>query len=190
MKPIISYFRPMPVLETERLRLRRAYLTDTDDIFICTGNENICRYETWERHRSHIETLGFINDLMEKYDSNRCTEWIIEEKSLGRAIGVINLHDICEGNRYAEMGFWIAEDTWHKGYASEAARAVTDFAFSVLGLNKLGCMCATENTASEKVLLRLGMTLEGILRKHINIKGSFSDIKYFSILREEYVSKH
>lgn len=186
MSRLLKYFKPLPVIETTRLLLRRAYLTDTDDLFICMKNENVCKYEVWNAHRTALETLGFINTLITKYDDNSCTDWIIERKSDHRAIGVINLHDIAEPNLYAETGFWLGEEYWNNGYAEESAIAVLNFAFNVMKLNRVCGMCDIENIRSEKLLRKLNMTYEGTLRQHIKIGNEFRDIKVFSILRHEF----
>lgn len=186
---IISHFNPFPTLISERLVLRRAYLTDTDDLYICMSNPNVCRYETWTAHSSVIDTLGYVNSLMIKHDEGVCTEWIIENKKTQRAIGMINVHDISERNRTCEMGFWLAEDCWGMGFASEAARRIEEFMFGQTGINKLICMCAAQNRQSEKAIRNLGMRHEGTLRKHILIKGAYNDIKVYSILKEEYNPK-
>ena len=91
---IMKYFRPLPTLESDRLIFRRAYLTDADDLFKCMKNEKISRYEVWRPHKTILETLGFVNNLIIKFDKYECTEWVIERKRDSRAIGVINLHAV------------------------------------------------------------------------------------------------
>ncbi|PWM46178.1 MAG: hypothetical protein DBX47_02815 [Clostridiales bacterium] len=186
MNKLLKYFKPLPFIETPRLILRRAYLTDTEDLFLCMKNKNVCRYEVWQPHNNVIETLGFINSLITKYDDNTCTDWVIERKRDNKAIGVINLHDIIEQNLYAETGFWLGEEYWNNGYAAESALAVLNFAFNVMGLNRVCGMCDTENTHSEKLLKNLNMTYEGTLRQHIKIGSEFRNIKVFSILKHEF----
>lgn len=182
----MKYFRPLPELENKRLFLRRAYLTDTDDLNICMRNKNVCKFEVWSPHTSNIETLGFVNSLLIRYDNGTCTDWIIERKHDKRAIGVINLHDFSQSNNNSEMGFWIAEDCWGKGYATESAETILEFAFYVLQLNKVSCLCAAQNIRSKKVMKKLHMSYEGTLRKHINIHGTLTDIEVYSILKAEF----
>lgn len=189
-KGIIRHFRPFPTLISDRLVLRRAYLTDTDDLFICMSNPAVCRYETWSAHDTVLDTLGYVNSLIIKHDDGVCTEWIIENKSARRAIGMINIHDISDRNKTAEMGFWLAEDCWGRGYAAEAAGRVEEFIFNHTEINKLICMCSVQNSASERTIKKLGMFCEGTLRQHILIKGVYNDIRIYSLLREEYRKTH
>ena len=185
-KPILCQFHPFPQLETRRLLLRRPYLTDTDDLYLCMKNKNVCRYEMWYPHASPAETFGFVNDLIDRLD-NRCgTTWILQRKNDGKVLGVINLHDISETNREAEMGFWLGEEYRHNGYASEAARRVLGFSFETLGLNRITCLCAEENEASEALIRRLGMVYEGTMREHLRIRGIYTNIRVFSLLAKEY----
>ncbi len=186
MTTFLKHFRPLPTLNSPRLSLRRAYLTDVEDLFICMHNPKVCLYEVWHAHKTHLETLGFVNMLITRYDNHTCTDWVIERKSDNRAIGVINLHDFSVTNRYAEIGFWLAEDCWRNGFATESALLVLDFAFHTLKLNKVSGLCTSENNACKQLLQHLGMTYEGTLRKHIKMNNQFQDIDVFSILSEEF----
>lgn len=186
MKSFMKHFRPLPEFETRRLYLRRAFLTDTDDLYLCMRDPHVCEYEVWYPHKSDLETLGFVNSLIIRYDSGTCTDWVIERKRDGRAIGMINLHDFSVPNRSAEMGFWLAQDCWGNGYAKESAQTILRFAFNILQLNKMSCLCASSNLKSKKLMEKLRMTHEGQLRSHINIHGTFTDIDVYAILSKEF----
>ena len=183
---IMRAVRPLPKLKTERLLLRRPYLYDTDDIFFCMSDPSISRFETWETHRSNAETAEFLNGLILKYEKGSCTSWIIERKSDGRAIGMINLHDIASLSRRAEMGYWIASDCRRRGYAFEAAFAVMDFGFNKVGLNRIVGKCAADNEPSAALMKKLGMVYEGCHREEIWLKNRYADIKIFAMLKEDW----
>lgn len=186
MKSFMKHFRPLPTLQTGRLRLRRAFLTDADDLYLCMKDPCVCEYEVWYPHKNHLETLAFVNSLVIRHDNGTCTDWVIERKQDKRAIGIINLHNFSTPNRHAEMGFWLAQDCWGKGYAQDSAQCVLQFAFETLKLNKISCLCATENLRSKNLLQKLHLTYEGTLRRHIDIHGIFSDIDVYSILINEF----
>lgn len=178
-------FRPLPKIKTERLILRRPYLYDTDDIFICMSDPLISRFETWQTHLSNTETAEYLNGLILKYEKGACTSWVIERKSDRRAIGMVNLHDIAALSRRAEIGYWIARDCQRRGYAFEAAFAVMDFGFQKVGLNRIVGKCAAENEASAALMKKLGMVYEGCHRQEIWLKDRFADIKIFAALKED-----
>jgi len=143
-------------IKTERLKLRRPLLFDTDDLFICTSNPNVVKYEGWRRHASPFETLNFVNNLMACYDEGFCYDFIIEEKATGRAIGAINLHDIDFTKNIGYIGYWLAEDTWGKGYGTEAAKAFVDFFMRKVGFDTIYALCHPKNEASYRLLEKVG----------------------------------
>ena len=76
----------------------------------------------------------------------------------GEIIGGVNLEK-CSGNTY-EIGWTIRGDLRGNGYAAEAAKALADYAFEVLKADKLQAHCDSRNSASEKVMKKIGMELE------------------------------
>jgi [ribosomal protein S5]-alanine N-acetyltransferase len=69
----------------------------------------------------------------------------------------------------------VRPDHWGQGYASEAAAAILHFAFASLGLHRVQATCRPENVASARVLEKIGMVEEGLLRDHIRIRGRWHD---------------
>ncbi len=77
---------------------------------------------------------------------------------------------------------------WGAGIATEALREVLAYGFDELQLNQIEGGCDVDNIGSEKVMLKAGMSFEGVLRKNERIKGEFRDTKIFSILKSEFDS--
>jgi ribosomal-protein-alanine N-acetyltransferase len=88
--------------------------------------------------------------------------------------------------RRAELGYWIGVPYWNNGYATEAARAVLEFGFLSLGLNRILATHLTRNPASGRVMLKIGMQCEGILRQHVMKWGIPEDVATYAILRDEF----
>ena len=70
---------------------------------------------------------------------------------------------------------------------TEAVKAAIDFGFSNMPLNRIEARCDLENIASARVLEKVGMKFEGLLRQHIYSKGSYHDMKMYSILKQEWL---
>lgn len=87
--------------------------------------------------------------------------------------------------RKIEIGYWIGPPYWGCGYATEAAAAVVPFAFSHFGINKLVAKTSGGNLGSIKVLERLGMKQEGVLREQWFRDGEFRDVVCFGLLARE-----
>lgn len=79
-----------------------------------------------------------------------------------------------------EMGYVLARKHWGQGYASEAAAAVLGFAREELGLDRVEATCRPGNVASQRVLRRIGMQQEGLLRSHLLIRGRREDSLLFA----------
>ena len=103
-------------------------------------------------------------------------------------IGVIGL-EIEKQHRHAELGYWIGEDYWNQGYASEAVKAFIEYGFTQLELRRIYAYCMKENTASIRVLQKNGMQYEGCLREHIKKDGVFKDLNCYSILYDDLCAK-
>lgn len=85
-------------------------------------------------------------------------------------------------HRRGALGFVIARQHWGQGYATEAARAVLLLAFTELGLERVEATCRPGNQGSQRVLVKLGMHQEGLLRSHLLIRGHRADSLLFSAL--------
>jgi RimJ/RimL family protein N-acetyltransferase len=99
-------------------------------------------------------------------------------------IGAIGLH-FSRAHRHGEIGYWIGVSWWGKGYATEAARAITDFGFEALDLHRIQGRHFTRNVASGRVLQKLGMRLEGIHRDAFLRWDRFEDVAVYAILKSE-----
>lgn len=104
----------------------------------------------------------------------------------GHLIGTIAL-EMELGHYRAELGYWIGVPYWNKGFATEAGRAVLNFAFSRTQLHRLAAQRYAENGASERVLQKLGFVQEGVLRQERYKDGRFHDVVTYGVLREEWV---
>lgn len=100
-------------------------------------------------------------------------------------IGTISLRIQDQINRGASIGYIITKAERHHGYATEAARAVIEAAFSKLRLHRIWADCDTRNVASYKVMEKIGMRREGLLRKNVLQGGSWRDSYLYAIVSDE-----
>jgi [ribosomal protein S5]-alanine N-acetyltransferase len=104
----------------------------------------------------------------------------------GRVIGGINIR-FFEEHRVAGIGWSISRPAWGQGLATEAAGAVMGAAFAGHdGLNRIEATADLRNLASQRVMEKLGMTREGVLRQSRVEKGELVDVAYYSVLRLEW----
>ena len=102
----------------------------------------------------------------------------------GELCGGIGIHTNAKHPR-GEMGYWLGRAYWGKGYATEAAGALVRYGFECLHLQRIAAMHFPRNTASKKVLEKIGMKREGVLRQYAKKDGRLEDLIVYSVLREE-----
>lgn len=136
-------------------------------------------YELEDAHK-FFKYLNYINNHGNSYELG-----IFNNKD-NSFIGVISLADISLENQNAEIGYWIAKKYWRKGYATEAAMLVVEYAFEEFNLNRIYANLQKENIASLTLLTRLGFQVEGLQRKHVKNKGVLVDRYICGLLREEF----
>lgn len=179
----------LKTLETPRLRLDGWTLSDEDidGLYAYAKNPNVGPNAGWKPHESREESRQIIEEL---FLPNRV--WAIREKETGRVIGSIGLEPDRrrEDVKSLEMGYSLAEESWGKGYMTEAARAVMDYAFTELGLVVLAICTGPENRRSQRVIEKCGFQYEGRQRKGYHIfDGSDRDNLMYSITREEWMDR-
>ena len=176
---------PRP-LKTRRLLLRALRLADAPWIRRLAGDRTVASTTLRIPHPYEKGMAEqWIRAQRERQRNGREIAFAIVLRSRNRLIGVIGLRLTARHAR-GELGYWIGKPYWNQGYATEAAAAVLGYGFETLGLNRICAYHFRRNPASGRVLKKLGMTYEGILRQHILKWGAFEDLAGYGILRSEY----
>jgi RimJ/RimL family protein N-acetyltransferase len=175
-----------PKLETDRLDLRRFLPEDVADVARLCGEWEIAETTLNIPHPYELPMAEeWIGSHQKAFDDGEAVNFAISEKETGKLLGAISIH-IQKGNRLAEIGYWIGKPYWNRGFATEATKAVIDYGFEQLELNRIQARHMTKNPASGRVMEKAGMKPEGIMRQSIFRWGVFEDAAIYSILREEY----
>lgn len=151
-----------PLLDTPRLRLRIPSLDDADDIAAYAGDPEVSRYVTWRRHRSIGDAHAFLHHAITAVEKAQELHWVITRRTSEQILGTIGLR--LQEHR-AELGYVLARPHWGHGFATEAARVVVDWALSRPEIHRVWAVCDVENSASARVLEKIGMEREGRLRR-------------------------
>ncbi len=182
---LLDTFSNLPIIETERLILRKLLYSDKEDIFYYASKPEVAKYTLWYPHQSKVDTLEFLNIVYEGYRTNTPAPWGIELKAISKIIGTVGFVDWDKNNHKAEIGYALSQDYWNKGITTEAVRKVINFGFNKMELNRIEARCKRENVSSSRVLVKLGFTFEGILREQMLVKGKFEDMMIYSLLAKE-----
>ncbi|HEY0545394.1 MAG TPA: GNAT family protein [Pyrinomonadaceae bacterium] len=106
-----------------------------------------------------------------------------------RIAGNIGFNTIDWTNRKTELGYWLGASFEGKGIVTRACRALVDYAFDELKLNRVEINCAVENQKSRRIPERLGFKHEGILRQAEWIHDHFHDLAMYAMLASEWKSQ-
>lgn len=183
---IEEIYGELPILETDRLILRKMTMEDAEDLFAYGSNEEAAKYVTWDVHKTIEDSRNFIDFVLSQYENKKVAPWAIESKENGRMIGTIDFVWWQPRHNSAEIGYVIAPEYWGKGIATEAASAIIAFGFEKMDLVRIQAKCFVGNLGSARVMEKAGMSFEGINRKAMYIKGKHHDLKTYSILKEEF----
>ena len=160
-------------LETERLVLRKPRLDDARAMFEgWTQDLEVTRYLTWRPHERIEQTQEFVQGCIRAWESETRFPYLITLQGTGEVIGIIDPR--IEGPKVG-IGYGAARAYWGKGYVTEATRAIIQWAFQQPFLYRVYATTDVENVASRRVLEKVGMQCEGILRKYI-LHPNISDV--------------
>lgn len=176
-----------PTLITPRLTLRPFTDADAEPLFEHTRNPNVTRFTLWEAHSSIEETFVFVHDYAQlRYREGMPEPFAITITPDPRPVGSCGCFWASQQHRTMELGYWIAEPSWGKGYVAEACHAVLALTFAEYGPERMQARVIDGNSASARVLAKLGFQEEGTLRRSLLRRGRLEDVRMFSLLRTEW----
>lgn len=181
-------FIPFPKLETERLILRQVEDRDLDQLYEILSDTEVAKFEYFYPVTSKEGAMKFIERYKKELEEKEEITWGIILKDTDKLIGTCCLGNFDEGARRSEIGYTITQTQWGKGYATEAIKAVIDFGFSIMDLNRIEATITPGNDASVKVLRKLNFIQEGVVRERDLIKGKLEDGIIMAILKREYMN--
>lgn len=150
-------------IRTKRLLLRKPVADDAKEMYRrYASDDSVGPYVSWPIHRSIDETRAFIDFSDAEWEKWPAGPYLVESLQQRRLIGSMGL--TFESPVSASTGYVIARDSWGKGYATEAVRAIQQAAAD-LGLERVHACCHPNHAASRRVLEKCGFELEGTLRR-------------------------
>ena len=179
-------FMRLPRLETPRLVIRRMTMADAGDIYEYGRDPEVSRHVLWDAYQSLGEAKAYVKYVQRQYRLNEPASWGIELKATGRLIGTIGFMWWNQEYRSAEVGYSLSREYWNQGLMTEALRAVVRFGFEEMNLNRIEAQHETANPASGRVMEKVGMRKEGVLRQRLRNKGKFVDVALYAVLRGDW----
>ncbi|WP_340003026.1 GNAT family N-acetyltransferase [Oceanobacillus sp. FSL K6-0127] len=173
-------------LETNRLLLRLFNESDVPEVTRLCNNYNLYKNTLYLPYPYSIEdALSWIENHLENFNDNKLYEFAITDNVTGKLYGAIALTN---NQRFenGEIAYWVGEEYWGYGYATEASKAILEFAFIEKQYHKLFARCFASNIASSRVIEKLGMKKEGVLRDQVIKENNYIDLVYYGILKQEF----
>jgi ribosomal-protein-alanine N-acetyltransferase len=174
---------PPETIELQRIRLRRPALSDAEAIYEYGSDPEVARYADWPIRTSIEQVVESLRGRSALWDSGAEFYWVITLPEEDRAIGGVSCRIVQDS---AEVGFLLNRRYWGNGLATDAARAIVEWALSIPSVRRVWATCDTENLASARVLEKVGLAREGILRSSIvrpNISSQPRDAFMYSYVR-------
>ncbi len=121
-------------------------------------------------------------------EQGKAVHFAIQLKSSKQVIGAVELRAIDAAHKTAELSLWIGVEWWGQDFASEAAQVMVDYGFKHLGLNRIYGYHMIRNPASGRVMEKISMKKEGLLRQCVWKWDRFEDVVLMAVLREDWVA--
>lgn len=174
-------------LNTNRLIIQEVTWDDLDDIFILESSPEIDEFNTLgipdDKNVTREHLRPFIGDQKAEVRKKYC--WTIRLQTTGEFIGLAGMTVTADRFKMGEIWYNLMPTHWGNGYATEVAKRLIRFGFERLNLHRIEAGVATENKRSIKVLEKAGMTIEGIRRKILPIRGDWVDNYHYAILESD-----
>lgn len=174
-------------LETDRLILRRVRVEDGQAMFEnWAGDAEVTKYLTWPTHTSQEISDMVAQDWASSYEKDTTYQWGITVKDEGDVlVGTISAHEPNDSIGKIEIGYCIGRNWWHRGFMTEALKAVLDYFFDEVGISRIEARHDTRNPNSGRVMAKCGMKYEGTLRQADRNNQGICDVCVYSILKTE-----
>ena len=184
------YVPDYPIM-TQRLRLRPFTRGDVEAVFAYRRREDVAQFLF-----DSPMTLETVTEAVQQRISQSALEQegdklvlAVDLRETGELIGEISLIWRSEIARQGELGYIFNPEFHGQGYATEASAALLDIGFSEIGLHRIMARCDARNSASWRVMERLGMRREAHYREHARFKGEWDEEFVYAILEDEWAAR-
>ncbi len=181
-------FRPAWPIATARLELRPFEVDDLDEMAVIHSDPTTARYLYHDvRDRDAVEAL--LDTKIHGAQIAAVDDWVsaaVVSRDSGALVADVSLCWRSEEHRQAEIGFITHPAHRGNGYAAEAARPLIDFAFATVGCHRVFGRLDARNTASARVLEKLGLRHEAHLIDNERVKGEWTSESIYAVLARDW----
>lgn len=179
---------PRPIIRGEQVFLRAAERSDLPTFVRWFNDADVLRNLAMRTPMSLAAEEQWFDRMLAAQGTDR-HHFVICLLDGGKPIGTIGLEEVDLANGTAEFGIAIGEKSeWGKGYGTDATRAICDFGFGELRLERIGLMVYADNERGRRTYEKAGFTHEATLRRARFARGEHHDVHVMSLLRDEWLA--
>jgi [ribosomal protein S5]-alanine N-acetyltransferase len=173
-------------LHTDRLLLRPIVKADAAALLAIFGDPVVMRYWSTPAWTTSAQATAFVGRDLKAMRSGEYIRLGLERIATPGLIGTCTLFNLVAGCRRAEIGYNLVRTSWHQGCMDEALRALLQFGFGEMKLNRVEADIDPRNLTSGRSLERLGFRKEGQLRERWIVADEVSDSALYGLLASEW----
>ena len=176
-----------PILVHGEIKLRVAKMRDSKQLEkLILGNRSWLR--PWEATNpeapNSFDVRASLRGLLRQLDDQSGMPFVIEVQ--GQLQGQLNVANVMYGSvSSAVLGYWISPEVAGKSVMPTSVALVTDYLMDQVGLHRVEINVRPENTASLRVIQKLGFRYEGLKQRYIHINGDWRDHYVFALTKED-----
>jgi ribosomal-protein-alanine N-acetyltransferase len=184
-------FSVFPTLTTSRLLLRQLTASDAEAVYLLRSDYEVVRYNGVILMQTPDQARELISAISHAYDDHLEIRWGITLRDTPDVvIGICGYNYWIRHDHRASVGYDLMQAYWGHGYMTEAVRAILDFGFTEMDLNRIEADSDHRNTASIRVLHKLGFHQEGLQQEQFYQDGDYQHLLLFALLRRDYYLRH
>ncbi|MBC8193691.1 MAG: GNAT family N-acetyltransferase [Candidatus Marinimicrobia bacterium] len=179
-----------PEIKTDRLLLRGFQPSDALEIQKLAGALEVAEM-TLNIPHPYLDGMAetWMENHQKDFESGEGLVFAMVDLKSDKLLGAVGLTITRRFNR-AELGYWVGKPFWGQGFATEASTSVLAYGFEIIQLNKIHASHMTRNPASGRVMQKIGMEPEGVLKQHAIKWDQFVDLAVYGILSSTWLAQH
>ncbi len=170
----------------DNLYLETVKIIDAEEVFevVDSSRDSLRKWLPWvDLTKTSKDIANYFQTCIDREKANNGFDLTINYNN--KIVGGIGLHKIDHMNKATSIGYWLSSNNEGQGLMTKSAKALCNYCFNELELNRIEIACATDNLKSQNITKRLGFKLEGTLRQKEIVNGEYFDHYLFSLLKNE-----
>ncbi len=173
----------LPDLETTRLILRPLEITDAPSIFAYASDERVAKFVTWPAHKTESDSENYIKFVHGSYLLGVQTYAICLKTDLQTMLGDVSASFVSKPSKVMELGAVLHPDHWGQGIIAEALERLIKHCWETQDVVRIQGRCKSDNKQSFKMMMKLGMKHEGLIRASLFCKNESWDMEMCALVK-------